>query len=44
MEANRVREPDTQLDDVDIHEWTKEKEVRLLPKEFISREIDDENN
>ena len=43
MEANRVREPDTQLDEIDIHEWTKEQEV-LLPKEFISREIDDENN
>jgi hypothetical protein len=40
MESNPVT--DTQLD-ADISEWTKDTETRL-PKEFIFREIDDENN
>lgn len=40
---NPVREFDTEPD-VDIPEWTKEQEVHLRPKEFIFREIDDENN
>ena len=40
---NPMREFDNEPD-VDIPEWTKEQEVHLLPKEFIFREIDDENN